>query len=769
MSLSKRSNRARGSGSGLVFLSAALFLSACLDADERADTFLEPSPPEPAEAPTAGDGAAVEAPTPDEAVPEEDQHEEAPPAPSKLAPGPVSKEELAPQDDCKAGQRCEGATPSAMPSLQNLVGSGRRGRGANSQLAVPHNITLADVDADGVTDFVQTAQNRLFVSHTDFDKTGVLHLYLRRSIKRVLTGDFHGDGYDQTCVIQDDNALACYGISTDKRALWWWFTQGSFIGDNDDFIVGDFTGDGRDDVLVYPRGGGAWRMYSIPGSYFFSPTAQFAPGNLGTAAAGLQVRAGDFNADGRDDLALINSWGQFLKYSSVWTGTEHTFWWSFTTNTGIAGTNDQVTIARVDDDNDDDVVLHDRVTGATRFRKMEWQSGALPAITNVSTGQISTSGNSLLFWAAMHPVTTEPGAARRDDAMVYELSWNGFVRSDARWSGTQHTYWWAYTQYAPNNHTGWPSLIARPWLLLKCKFSDIATTPATNQFYRDLVFGPWGLAHYWMDASYGAWDAYGSTVKDTWYGMSVTNATWTNTLSRWDRAGACINAYGGSTAGFVNTISLVNGEGDAGNAGGRVLMTPNSSNSTFLAHETGHTFGYEHSWDDSGRQAATWSGPGEYWDHWDIMSAMNVYGFTSPLGVSAGPGLNAPYANKMSFIPAHRRVQLNQGTTAQSTRLNLAAVGRPEANGSLYVRIGANNADHYTLEFRMKSAWDQGIPRDTVLLHRVLNGRSYLITGGGVERLPGSSAWFWGGTRWVSVVVNGFSTARSTADVTINY
>src|SRR6185503_16768197 len=106
-------------------------------------------------------------------------------------------------------------------------------------------------------------------------------------ISRVLTGDFSNSGKDQVCVILDDNSLSCYGLSTDGTDLWWWFTQGNFLGSNEDAIVGDFDGDSKDDVLVYPRAGGAYRMYSVKGSAFFAATLSFAPGNIGTAAAGL--------------------------------------------------------------------------------------------------------------------------------------------------------------------------------------------------------------------------------------------------------------------------------------------------------------------------------------------------------------------------------------------------------------------------------------------------------------------------------------------------
>jgi hypothetical protein len=679
--------------------------------------------------------------------------------------------EPAPRDTAHCdGERCAGTEPLRPLRAYSLVTTGKHGRGTNTQLPIPQNLQLADINADGLSDFVQFSSNKLFASKTDFDKTGILHLYTHRPIKRVLTGDFSGGGYDQTCIITDDNALACYGISTDRRELWWWFTQGSFLGDNEDAIVADFDKDGRDDVLVYPRGGGAYRMYSVKGSWFFDPTPGFNAGNLGTAASGLQLRAGDFNGDGRDDLMIINGYRQVIYYVSVWDGTYHTFWWSFSSVSNFVGADDQVTVARIDDNGADDIVLHNRVTGATRFHRMEYNGGSPPAITHVSTGQISTAGNSQLFWGYMRGSINETGAYWRDDAMVYEQGWNGFVRSDARWDGARLTYWWVYTQYAPNNHTGWAPFSAKPWLLLKCRFSDLGTTPQPNSFYRDLMYS--SLVPYWRDVSYGSWDLSGSTVLDTWYTMGITNSAWSQpTVSRWDRAGYCINAYGGSTAGYVNVISIVNGEGDAGNAGGRVLATPNISNSTFLAHETGHTFGWGHSFDDTTRKNADWSAPGEYFDHWDIMSAMAVYYFAQPQGGgAAGPELNAPFKTKQAFIPAHRIARLVPGTSYQTWRSTIAAINRPEANGALMVRVGNDDANYYTLEYRMPSGWDQGIPRATVFVHRVTNGTPYLITAnGGPERLVGSVSSYTLGGRTFSVTVNSFATEGYTADVTVTY
>jgi len=754
-----------------VILTALLPLTACgLDADETAT-----APPAALAQNHDGDEPATarSAPSAPSAPSAQDHRREHPPAPSQLPPGPREVEQASREVPCGAERCVSDQSPlagGAHSGITNALGlTGKHTRGSNSQLAIPQNLLLADVDADGLSDFVQFSGARLFISKTDFAQTGMLHLYTQRPIKRVITGDFAGAGFDQLCLVQDNNAFACFGISPDRQWLWWWFTQGSVVTDNEDAIVGDFDGDGRDDILVYPRGGGAYRMYSVKGSAFFNPTPAFAPGNLGTAVPYLQLRAGDFNGDGRDDLMVINSAGQVMSYGSVNDGVNNTFWWAFTTAGGMVGSNDQVTVARVDNDAVDDVVLRNRSTGATRFYRLSYASGVLPALTGVSMGQLNNQANSLVFWGFEHGPLNETGAYYRDDAMVYDLTYNMFIRADARFDGANLTYWWAYTQWAPSNHTGWAGFTSRPFLVLKCKFNDVTTTPQNNQFYHDLYQGD--LADYWREISYGSWELSTSNVLDTWYTMGISNAAWSaSTVSRWDRAGYCINAYGGSTTGYVNVITVVNAEGDAGNAGGRVLATPLSSNVTFNAHETGHTFGFNHSYDDTGRLDAPWSAPGEYFDYWDIMSAMNVYSFTNGHGLTSGPEMNAPYKNQGGFLPAQRQIRLTPAATIQHATLDIAAINHPEGHGALLVRIGADDANYYTVEYRYKSGYDQGIPQNTVLVHNMRGGISYLITAAnGPQRLVGSVTNFPLGSRNFALRVNSFATAGFTANVTIDY
>ena len=640
-------------------------------------------------------------------------------------------------------------------------------RGSNSQLRLPRNLYLADVNADGNADFLQVSENRIFASETDYDKTGILHAYLDKPIKRLITGDFGGDSYDQVCAITIDNAFQCYGSSTDHKELWWWFTQGNFVADQEETIVGDFNGDARADILVYDPASGGLRMYTRNvATSFFEPMPGFALGNLeGAQQPNLQFRSGDVSGDGRDDLIVVNSAGQVLYYNSVFDGSQNTFWWAWTSAGGVVGARDQVQLARIDDNRGDDLVLHNIDSGATRFHRLEFNNGLPPQLA-VPTGQIAGDANSLIYFDRLKNSLNEPGGVR-DDSLSYIIPQDVFHRADARWDGAQYTYWWAYTQLAPNNDAGWAPYQSTPWLILKCKINDRSQEPNDNTFYRQLfTTDGWdGVVNYWRDISYGSYDLTGNVLNDGWYTMRQKY----DDLLKLDRAGkinACIGASGQNTNDYSGVIAILNDDIDAGNQG-QVLLAPGALNVSFATHEMGHSYGWGHSFDDTTRKNADWSAPGEYFDPWDIMSAMAIHGFNNHQGVTSGPEMNAPYKTLKSFLPAQRMFTVSQpaGDIVAAT-YSIAAINRPEANGLLMLRIGTDNNDYYTVEFRQKSGWDRGIPRDGVLVHRVQNGRSILLTENGThqDRQPGDLVTLPNGVR---VEVNSFNARAQTASVTV--
>ncbi|MDH2387245.1 FG-GAP-like repeat-containing protein [Streptomyces sp. HNM0663] len=140
-----------------------------------------------------------------------------------------------------------------------------------------------------------------------------------RSRAKFTTGDFNGDGRDDLAVFygQGDNSVKTY-VFTGRPdggfadpAVWW--HSPSLDWNRTTPHAGDFNGDGRDDALVwydYPDGsdrtstmlseksGGRDRFGSA------RITLASKPGNLD--AGRMQQVVGDYDGDGRDDLAILN-------------------------------------------------------------------------------------------------------------------------------------------------------------------------------------------------------------------------------------------------------------------------------------------------------------------------------------------------------------------------------------------------------------------------------------------------------------------------------
>ncbi|HSP78951.1 MAG TPA: hypothetical protein VLQ93_10505 [Myxococcaceae bacterium] len=325
---------------------------------------------------------------------------------------------------------------------------------SNTQVRLPNNLYLADVTGDGLSDFIAVKDDKILVTRTNYEAHGYLYGNTGGSnIKRLFTGHFWDKNKENICAILANGSTKCYGASPDNSALWWGLTQGTFVADDEHALVGDFNGDGYDDILVYKPAAGTFRMYTRLSTGFFGLMPGFTLGNLSNPDSfkNMQIRVGEFNTGAsprRDDLLIYNpSTRQIGRYdAAVNSSGQYTFWWAFWTNGGMVATNEEVTVANVDGDSSDDVVLHS-TTGGYRFARMVYSGGGLPAITNVSAGQLSSSSNASLYWGRFKQIAGEPGA-NRDDALVNSGSY--FIRTDARWNGSEYTYWWAYTQYVLN-------------------------------------------------------------------------------------------------------------------------------------------------------------------------------------------------------------------------------------------------------------------------------------------------------------------------------
>ncbi|MFE6129315.1 FG-GAP-like repeat-containing protein [Streptomyces sp. NPDC056437] len=141
-----------------------------------------------------------------------------------------------------------------------------------------------------------------------------------RARAKFVTGDFNGDGRDEISVFygQGNDDVKTYVFATTPAGgfatptVWW--ESASIDWSRTEPHSGDFNGDGGDDVLIwYDYADGSDKtstmlVQKVDGKDRFGPakvTLSSNPGNLD--AKRFQIVIGDYDGDGRDDLAMLNN------------------------------------------------------------------------------------------------------------------------------------------------------------------------------------------------------------------------------------------------------------------------------------------------------------------------------------------------------------------------------------------------------------------------------------------------------------------------------
>ncbi|HEY8472881.1 MAG TPA: S8 family serine peptidase [Natronosporangium sp.] len=165
-----------------------------------------------------------------------------------------------------------------------------------------------DVNGDGrddIIEFTRGGTGDVFVALSNgssFGSRSKWHDVFAFGSEVPLVGDFNGDGRDDIATFTRGSSADVYvalsnGSSFVGTAVKW---HDAFAFGSEVPLVGDFNGDGRDDIATFTRGSSADVYVALSNGSSFVGTSVLWHGGF---ASGWRIpMAGDVNGDGRDDI-----------------------------------------------------------------------------------------------------------------------------------------------------------------------------------------------------------------------------------------------------------------------------------------------------------------------------------------------------------------------------------------------------------------------------------------------------------------------------------